>query len=558
VRDDDEPALLSFAEDVPERPRGAVHTQAAVRAATDALREALDLDAKDTLTLDASVAEGALFLTLAARSAGAAFVAETPAPGVDATRALERTGRATLAVMRTRSLTNHGERLIATRPCLRAVVGIGAPIPPAVTRALVEAARRHGTALEVASATTVREVPSWLALTLHAPIATSTARMRGGPLAGTDVALTSDGRLRVRGPAIPRTYTSTASDVRSLIDDEGWLSTHARGEREIDGLVRPPRAPAERTALDLLDALLPPLRADSPWRDHVRERPRDYPLGCGRGASLAFEAALKPMLRELLEESSIESARARFEHAGFVTELSPLAFGPTRDGWLGTFESRAEAAGDRSRVRRPLYVGRVRSTLREAIDAEVARTADGARTLGRLLGYPRCCVEAFVVAPDRRASRLWAAAAARSTRFAPRLDVLDHSIFSYIGFFPCRFDCPEALAQADAVAALIARSHPEFVATIDDARAQTRLVLAPEVQLIVERRVGSPVAFRAAARERDPRVPLDAREVDLTARALARLEGASTCEIEEGALRVDGRDLLRLDPPLPLLLPFAS
>jgi hypothetical protein len=173
-------------------------------------------------------------------------------------------------------------------------------------------------------------------------------------------------------------------------------------------------------AFDLLDALLPPLRADSPWRDHVRERPRDYPLGCGRGASLAFEAALKPMLRELLEESSIESARARFEHAGFVTELSPLAFGPTRDGWLGTFESRAEAAGDRSRVRRPLYVGRVRSTLREAIDAEVARTADGARTLGRLLGYPRCCVEAFVVAPDRRASRLWAAAAARKR--SPRSD----------------------------------------------------------------------------------------------------------------------------------------
>lgn len=324
-------------------------------------------------------------------------------------------------------------------------------------------------------------------------------------------------------------------------------------------------AATERSALEVLDATLPALPSGSPWLVRAASRDLDYPTGCGRGASIALEAGLKPMLRELIAVPDLEDARARFESVGLHVEVSPLVFGPTADGWLGRPASREETRRSPAEDRRPLYVGPDRDLLTRAVRAEVSRTLDGARELGLLLGYPRCCVEAFVEhATDRRAHRLWARALERtaSGRLDARLNVLDHAIFSYVSWFPCRFDCDASLRLADALAAIVEVRHPGFVSLIDRVLQAPRLVLAPELQLTVEGATEGGLvrvrSLRATATDRDPRVRVDARETELAARALAFLDGAQTLAVRDGALRVDGASRpLPLEPPLPLLFPFA-
>jgi hypothetical protein len=561
-------ALCSYAEDVPDRPRGAIHSHAALDHALTALRSALALGVEDVVTVDLAISEGALLVALAARLAGARALLRSVPIDTDAIEPIAADVRPTVAVMRARMLARQGPSTVRDHASVRALVGVGGTVTTSVARSCVSTAAARGSALEVASVLSVREVPLWLSLSLEAH--SGAPRLREGPLAQTRIVLDENGCLRVRGPAIPTTFLA-ADATRDRIDAEGWMLTRERGEHRADGSIRsaPPRL--EATAMDALDRALPPLTTSSPWLERTRTRSLDYPIGCGRGASIALEAGLKPMLRELLPIAAIDEARERFERAGWATELSPLVFGPTRDGWLGGPESREDTVREPREERRPLYVGRDRGALREAIAAELARTTEGARALGGLLGYPPCCVEAFVGRSDRRAAALWAAAAARSERFLPRLNVLDHAILAYVAFFPCRFDCPDAAARADAIAALLARRHPALVSCVDAALARPRLVLAPEIQLALEPRPDSTLEVRrgsldalvhvrsvaAACVERDPRVPIDARESEITARALAWLGDACTLAIERGVLLVDGRPRpLPLEAPLPLLLPF--
>jgi hypothetical protein len=562
-------ALCSYAEDVPDRPRGAIHSHAALDHALTALRSALGLGVPDTVTVDLAISEGALLVALAARLAGARAVLRSVPIDADAIEPIAADVGPTVAVMRARMLARQGLSLVRDHASLRALIGVGGTVATSTARSCVSAAAARGRALEVASALSVRELPLWLSLSLEAR--SGAPRLREGPLAHTRVVLDDDARLRVRGPAIPTTFLA-ADATRAGIDAEGWMLTRERGVHAADGSIRSAPPPLEATAMDALDRALPPLAPGSPWLERTRTRTLDYPIGCGRGASIALEAGLKPMLRELLPVAAIDEARERFERAGWLTEASPLVFGPTRDGWLGRPESREDTVREPREERRPLYVGRDRGALREAIAAELARTTDGARALGGLLGYPPCCVEAFVGRTDRRAAGLWAAAAARSERFLPRLNVLDHAILSYVAFFPCRFDCPDAAARADALAALLARRHPALVSRIDAALARPRLVLAPEIQLALDpgpdaathhARPGSldvlvhARSIAAACVERDPRVPIDARESEITARALAWLGDARTVAIERGVLLLDGRPRpLPLQAPLPLLLPF--
>lgn len=86
--------------------------------------------------------------------------------------------------------------------------------------------------------------------------------------------------------------------------------------------------------------------------------------------------------------------------------------------------------------------------------------ADYLRSLGQLLGYPECCVEAYVggrvrteaaggIPEDRAAAQI------RDGR--PAL-----SAFWVKDFFPCRPDCPEAEARGRQARALLAQVRPEF------------------------------------------------------------------------------------------------
>jgi hypothetical protein len=85
-----------------------------------------------------------------------------------------------------------------------------------------------------------------------------------------------------------------------------------------------------------------------------------------------------------------------------------------------------------------------------------------AREMGRRLGYPGCCVEAFVAAgPAATTADLLRAAHARSRSFDWRLDVLDpRSPVTLVPHVPCRFDCAPSVALAERVLAALPALSP--------------------------------------------------------------------------------------------------
>jgi hypothetical protein len=103
-------------------------------------------------------------------------------------------------------------------------------------------------------------------------------------------------------------------------------------------------------------------------------------------------------------------------------------------------------------------------------DPELARRAKAlqdedptrnARALGALLGYPACCVDAFVAQSsraDNSRNRIETAARTRAAMPWPwELSNVDRMI---VPFFPCTYDCAAALAEARAVIAQAERERP--------------------------------------------------------------------------------------------------
>ena len=299
--------------------------------------------------------------------------------------------------------------------------------------------------------------------------------------------------------------------------------------------------------VSLVAALLRELpRGDEAAMEEARSaaisRPITYPLGSGQGEEIALAAGLRPMIRQLLDRRSLDMARARFEKIGFVTGVAPRVYGPTRDGWDDTPDELSdEAAG----ARRALFIGRDRARIDEAIACDLAKTDEGDRALGRLLGYPRCCVEAFVATSRHRLNTdLYAAAAAR-TKGAPRprLNGLDLAVFHYISWAPCAFDCALTGAYADAVAARMAR-WSSFVTKIDEALDAHRLVILDEVQLSLRGAFDGPaLVIREAwptARDRHPMADLDPDALEAVARIFALVRRAKRLEISPEGLLLDG------------------
>ncbi|MEC9071077.1 MAG: hypothetical protein VX938_01805, partial [Myxococcota bacterium] len=129
--------------------------------------------------------------------------------------------------------------------------------------------------------------------------------------------------------------------------------------------------------------------------------------------------------------------------------------------------------------RRALYVAKSLEEAERArtLDRMAADDADhDARELGRLLGYPDCCVEAFCALERRWPNRLpILAAAERTERFEPRLNNLALDRFAWIAHFPCRYDCVESLALANAAAESLSARSPELVAALDELLALPRV-----------------------------------------------------------------------------------
>lgn len=140
----------------------------------------------------------------------------------------------------------------------------------------------------------------------------------------------------------------------------------------------------------------------------------------------------------------------------------------------------ARAAADAAWLeRRGLVTRRVGATLVGAADAATLDEAesllprvgargeegrDAERRLGGALGYPGCCVEAFVRLADRDDASLFAALLPAPPRPLPARGVWLSGAVTLISHAPCAPDCAATLALAAAVLAELERRHPGFAA----------------------------------------------------------------------------------------------
>jgi hypothetical protein len=290
------------------------------------------------------------------------------------------------------------------------------------------------------------------------------------------------------------------------------------------------------------------------------ERPIAYPVGTGAAEEIAFFAGFKPLIRQLLRPDELERARDRYRSLGLVVAQAEhlIPAGPS-------------AAG------RVLYVGRDEARVRAAVACE-ERMNHGLE-LGRLLGYPACCVEFYESLPLPRPNPLVhrRALARTGSRPSPRLNVLDLAMFHYLPWLPCAFDCAPSLAFANAVAMHLGKLHAQvlpanagrrcpagacvhqqFVARIDEALGAHRLAVMEQVQVSIEGRFdGAQVIVERAwptIRDRRADIPVEPAAREAAARLAALVEERGSVAVTGGALVVDGERLLRADDLL--LVPF--
>ncbi len=290
------------------------------------------------------------------------------------------------------------------------------------------------------------------------------------------------------------------------------------------------------------------------------ERPIPYPLGSGEADTIALLAGDKPLVRQLLDAGSLSRARIRFAELGLVSEAAPAS------------KSFAVRPG-----RTVIFFGRDASIVREA--ARLESRAEHDEELGRLLGYPSCCIAAYLEAPLPRDNLALYRAAFVHTgaeEAAGRLNGLDLGVFHWISWLPCSFACAPSLAFANAVARAITErhdaalgrnapacapgcAHEQFVERIDDALGARRLALHADVQVSMTGAVsGASVRVERAwptARDRHPSVPLDPDARDAVARLVTLVRRAREVAIHDGALHVDGEPIVKAAEVV--LVPFA-
>ena len=192
------------------------------------------------------------------------------------------------------------------------------------------------------------------------------------------------------------------------------------------------------------------------------QRPFELAPGASLGERMALRLGLKPVLRELVAPARVAALRDEFRAMG--CSVAVVGERVDEDATTGLV---AEQGGARQRV--VVHAGRNAEQVERAAELDQVLLADVSRgvwedathELGRVLGYPDCCVEAFVaLGPFEHNRTPIAAAAANSDRFDPLLNNLSLSFYRHIAWYPCRYDCPASLKVARQVAQHLRTSRP--------------------------------------------------------------------------------------------------
>ncbi len=207
---------------------------------------------------------------------------------------------------------------------------------------------------------------------------------------------------------------------------------------------------------------------------------------------------------------------------------------------------------------------------RFAASQEGSRPMDPAafgRDLGRLLGYPECCIEAFVTAgPDASTSSLLRQAHHRTRVFHWPLNVLDPvSPFTLIPHLPCRFDCPASLELAARVLDVLDGVFPFLPGAARRALSRTWLWWDATRGAILQG-PADPDGLGAGCGLPDspllrPGVRLEPPAQDFVQRVLPALASGDRLRLDGGIVRVlaAGTPVTDLDEGVePLIFPFGS
>ncbi|MGM0576056.1 MAG: DUF6918 family protein [Myxococcota bacterium] len=320
-------------------------------------------------------------------------------------------------------------------------------------------------------------------------------------------------------------------------------------------------APTHADVLAQLGEL--PAEAVSAAAAEVDARSIAYPMGSGEAEEAALVAGLKPVVRQAMPAARVAETRRRLESLGLtVVDAAP-----------------GEILGLAPHL---LFAGRDADRVAAAAACEQEAGPGHERRIGALLGYPPCCLEAFLAAPRPRTNVALARRALAATEgpCAGRLNMLDLGVFHYVSWQPCSFDCAPSREYADAVAALIRHEygqavhagapggvrcppgcqHERFVEAIDEALGAHRLWLADDVQVSLT----GPFVDGAlemgrvwpTARDRHPDARLSPEARDAVARVLVVLRRGRRLAVRDGALFVDGARVLRVVNAT--LFPFGS
>lgn len=324
----------------------------------------------------------------------------------------------------------------------------------------------------------------------NAPLDARPHRERTGPPTRT---LPSAGATPPRGPILPTVPLVPPQDLPAgpLVSPEELVAAapaHAAWiGHSVDPLAYDPARPEHATT----------------WSAFTRRSVR-LPRGGHEGEWLLLELGLKPVLRSWLFDARLDALAPRCRRRGLVLVRGSAA-GIGRPAPRADLHGPAPNAtpGPRRAPAGLVYVARDRGQAEAARDAESALLADqrqvtdddtrrrrdahAARILGGLLGFPRCCVDAFSeVARDGRDERagMLEHALAHSEAFAPRLNNLSLGAFHYIGWSPCRFDCAPSLAIADEAAAELRRRDQGAFVVVERILGRPRLWFDERRQLI--------------------------------------------------------------------------
>lgn len=239
-------------------------------------------------------------------------------------------------------------------------------------------------------------------------------------------------------------------------------------------------------------------------------------------------------LRELGKWEGVpdESLQARRSHLAALGLASRVVPGPP-SGVSVVFFSASEATLDDAERLEVEY----RAT------RSYADRAPSSRELGRLLGYPACCVEVWATGPQHDEGAL-ARLDARVDDPAPALLNFFPRHFAPVGFVPCHLRCGEALRHGRRVANALERAHAIDLAALEEALRGVVLWLSGPLFVLfrgVEELDTRGFRFASVVSPLDspafPDIP-EIRDQVTFLRALAEeLRRGGEVRIEDGALR---------------------